>query len=263
MSLGTIVGAGLKLAGGFLGKSSQDKANRIAQQNAERNIQQQREFAQNAISWKAADARRAGIHPIFAMGSSPINFSPVGVGISGRNPMADSLSSMGQDLSRAGMVNRSKSGRGQMMNGVLDKLGVERAGLQNELLRSQIKAVNMKVTQSQLPPARVENISQQIIPGQADAPHVDPGIVTDVGHARTKTGYAPVPSEQVKERIEDNLPQEIAHFARNNVAPNFNQSFSPPFKAPKGKRWIYHPSQEYRLVKRNSWQDWIFGPIWE
>jgi hypothetical protein len=263
MSLGTILGAGLQLAGGLLGKSSQDKANKIAQQNANRNFQTQREFAQNAISWRAADAKRAGIHPIFAMGSSPINFSPVSVGVSGRNPMADSLSSMGQDVSRAGMVNQSRRGRGQMMNAVLDKLGVERAGLQNELLRSQIKAVNMKVNQSQLPPPRVESISQQIIPGQADAPHMDPGIVTDVGHARTKTGYAPVPSEQVKERIEDILPQEVAHFIRNNVAPNLNQNFNPPFKAPKGKRWIFHPSQEYRLVNRNSWQDWLFGPVWE
>jgi len=149
------------------------------------------------------------------------------------------------------------------MNAVLDKLGVERAGLQNELLRSQIKAVNMKVNQSQLPPPRVEQVSQQVIPGQADAPSVDPGFVTDTGHARTKTGYAPVPSEQVKERIEDNIPATVMHFIRNNVSPNLNQNFSPPFKAPKGKRWIFHPSQEYRLVNRNSWQDWLFGPVWE
>lgn len=263
MSLGTIIGAGLKLAGGFLGKSSQDKANKIAQQNAAQNFATQREFAKNAISWKVADAKRAGIHPIFAMGSSPINFSPVGVGVSGANPMADSLRSMGQDISRAGMATQSRRGRGAMMNSTMDKLGIERAGLQNELLRSQIKAVNMKVNQSQLPPPAVERITQQIIPGQADAPSIDPGIVTDTGHARTRTGYAPVPSEQVKQRIEDVLPQEVMHFMRNNVAPNFNQNFSPPFKAPKGKRWIFHPSQEYRLVNRNSWQDWLFGPVWE
>ncbi len=264
--LGTVIGAGLQLASGYMASKSQDKANKYARQQAQQNRADQKEFAQNQLQWKAADAKAAGIHPIFAMGNSPISFSPINTGISGSNPMAQAMSGMGQDLSRASMAKQTPHGRNATMNAALSKLGLERASLQNDLLRTQIKATTMRINRSQLPPSMpspVEVMPQQIIKGRTSTPHIDPGQVTDVGHARTKTGYAPIPSEQVKERIEDNIPAELMHFYRNQIKPNFNQNFSPPFKAPKGKRWIFAPlAQEYQLVTKNSWQDRIFGPAW-
>lgn len=85
--------------------------------------QLQREFAMNGVRWRAEDAARAGIHPIFAMGSggaafappqavgggNQISASPVPGGSSGggspgvpsfQNPMAG-FANMGQDLGRA------------------------------------------------------------------------------------------------------------------------------------------------------------------
>ena len=40
------------------------------------NAQLQREFAQNQIQWRVADAKKAGLHPLFAMGASTQPASP-------------------------------------------------------------------------------------------------------------------------------------------------------------------------------------------
>lgn len=45
--------------------------------NTEANIQQQREFAQKGIRWRVSDAKKAGIHPLFALGANTASFSPV------------------------------------------------------------------------------------------------------------------------------------------------------------------------------------------
>jgi len=254
--LGTILGAGLQLAGGLLGNKAQKDANKRAERQAQQNIALQREFAQNSIQWRTADAHKAGIHPAFALGSPPINFSPVVTGHGATDSLARSLSGMGQDISRSQLARSGPRGRDALMNQKLNELGLERAGLQNELLRTQIKATISRINRDQLPPPLVETKSQQIIPGSPDAGHQDPGVVTDVGFAKTKQGYVPVPSEQVKERIEDILPHEFGHFIRNNVFPNLGLSFDPPKNVPlkKGYRWVWSPSlQGYVQRPKPDW----------
>lgn len=40
------------------------------------NVEQQKEFAKNSIQWKVADAKAAGLHPLFGAGLSGSSFSP-------------------------------------------------------------------------------------------------------------------------------------------------------------------------------------------
>lgn len=46
-----------------------------------------------------------------------------------------------------------------------------------------------------------------------------PGAISDIGFVRTATGYMPVPSQDVKERIEDG-PLEWVWMARNQILPH-------------------------------------------
>lgn len=55
----------------------------IDKDQAKKNAKLQKEFAKNQIQWAVADAKKAGIHPLFALGSS-INASPSFV--SGQSP---------------------------------------------------------------------------------------------------------------------------------------------------------------------------------
>lgn len=85
-----LISAGATLAGGLLGNRSSRKA-------AQANINLQREFAQQGIRWKVADAKAAGIHPLYALGAATHSFSPVSVS----DPRGEALHSMGQDIGRA------------------------------------------------------------------------------------------------------------------------------------------------------------------
>lgn len=60
--VGALIGAGSSLLGGVMG-------NQATSQQNQANLQFQRQFAQHGISWKVADAKRAGIHPLAALGS--------------------------------------------------------------------------------------------------------------------------------------------------------------------------------------------------
>lgn len=65
---GLIQGAG-SIVGSLVSRNTQ---NDIAKQN----YNAQKEFAQNGISWKVADAKQAGIHPLYALGGQTASYSP-------------------------------------------------------------------------------------------------------------------------------------------------------------------------------------------
>lgn len=85
-ALGPIAG----LAGGFLS----DKSRESQAQSAEAT---QREFAQMGIRWRVADAKAAGLHPLYALGGPSATYSPPPI----TTGVGDSLRQAGQDLSRA------------------------------------------------------------------------------------------------------------------------------------------------------------------
>lgn len=91
MAIGEIIGGLGSLVGGLFGKSSADKANR-------RNIELQKDFAQKGIQWKVADAKKAGVHPLAALGANTISFTPSSVGDTG---LGEGIAAMGQGIGRA------------------------------------------------------------------------------------------------------------------------------------------------------------------
>lgn len=89
MPLGALISGGLGLLGGVLGQKS-------AKSQQESNTAAQREFAQHGIRWKVEDAKKAGIHPLYAMGAQTHSYSP--------NPISQTdygLGQAGQDIGRA------------------------------------------------------------------------------------------------------------------------------------------------------------------
>lgn len=148
--LGNLISAGASLIGGLLGNKSQKDAN-------EDNYKGQKEFAQNSVQWRAADAKKAGISPLFALGMSPVSYSPSSVG---DTSLSSAMSSMGQDVGRAVSAATGPQGR---LDATVQALTIKRMGLENDLLASQIAKIN----QPGNPPGIGSN---HIIPGQGDAP---------------------------------------------------------------------------------------------
>lgn len=87
--------AGASILGSVIGARSQRDANQA-------NEAAQRDFAQHGISWKVADAKAAGLHPLYALGGSGATYTP------SAQPVFDGAS-LGQNLSRAASAFSSSS----------------------------------------------------------------------------------------------------------------------------------------------------------
>lgn len=248
------------------------------------NIALQREFAQHGIRWKADDAKAAGLHPMAALGGAGAAFSPVAHVSGGSIPstpvsspsanivadtsMGNAMSSMGQDISRAISATAAVAERNDAYTQAMQAISLEKGTLENDLLKSQIARARQSTGPAMPVSGRylvdgqgstasgtslVVNKPLERTPGDPNNVHAEPGALTDVGYARTASGgYAPVPSKDVKERIEDNLIQETLWAFRNNLLPSLLMNQKPPPVAPKeGHGWVFDPfTQEYRQRKK-------------
>lgn len=235
------------------GRKGQDSAN-------DQNAQLQREFAQMGIQWRVADAKKAGIHPIYALGASGPSASP-SYQAADRSGEYLALGQMGQNITSA--VTRTMDKRQRENQAVMDNLTLERAQLENNLLKTQL--INAQGPTN--PPFPGGNYG---VPGQPDTgmvqsrPQVkvipatgdvysEPGTITDVGWADTPTGLAPVPSQNVKERIEDQIIPEAMWALRNHVIPSVSLGYKgsrPPWQTiirrwpnATGMHWSFHKQE--------------------
>ncbi len=86
-------GSLLDLTGSYFGSRGESSR---AKQRADEDYRKQKEFAQSGISWRVADARRAGINPLAALGVSPMHFQPSKIG--GQDRTGQAVSRMGQNI---------------------------------------------------------------------------------------------------------------------------------------------------------------------
>ncbi|AXH73285.1 MAG: DNA pilot protein [Microviridae sp.] len=149
--LGSLASGAMSLIGG-------QKANEQKAAGQEREIELQKEFAQNGLRWKVEDAQRAGVHPLAALGATGAQYSPVGLG---DNDTAASFSAAGQDFSRAIDATRTQPERMGAIGAKMQTLGLERASLENDLLRAQI----LDITRPRTPPFPLAG-TDYAMPGQ-------------------------------------------------------------------------------------------------
>lgn len=232
------------IAGGLLGQDAAHDTMKSNEAMFGANQDMQREFAQSGIQWRVEDAKKAGIHPLAALGAQTHSFSPISMSQTPDNSLGQGIAQAGQDLSRAYYATRSPEARTAQ---VAEGLKLENMQLQNDLLRSQVNRMNSAQVGPGIP--GVETVPNKITASRAGAPSQEAGQVTDLGFAQTKTGLVPVPSKDVKERIEDNIIQEFMWALRNNIMPNLGGGDAP------SKDYGWNPiNQEYQKGY-NFWRE--------
>lgn len=269
--LGNLIGAGASLIGGFLNKSSADATREQQLQLAHENMAMQKEFAQNGLTWKIDDAIRNAdkIHPIYSMGSAGASFSPVSTNFQNDSSMGNAVASAGQDIGRAVNATATQPQRLNAYQEAAQQISLEKGTLENELLKTQLASQQGRLRQNATPPFPMAG-NQYLVDGQTQsggafkdkqadrvpsapgAPHQEGGAISDVGYARTPTGYSPIPSKDVKERIEDMPIQELIWALRNNIQPNVGIRNPPPnslLQEGQVWRWSY-PKQEYYIANK-------------
>lgn len=174
----SLLSLGMNFLGSTLNRNAQEDFNNAQIANAQQNMAQQREFAQHGVQWKVEDAKAAGINPLAALGANTASFSPVSVGGEAPKP-GDAFSGMGQDLQRAFKASSTAAMREESDNAELRKAQIEKAGLENDVLKQEIASRQM----------RNSRINAQVGPPMPVATTLHEG--------------APVKADDIKQKAED------------------------------------------------------------
>lgn len=256
-----------QIASYFGSQADRNAANHAARQN----YAQQKEFAQNGIQWKVEDAKKAGIHPLAALGASTATTSgshQVGGGSPGGD-LARSLGDMGQTVSRAVQATATADQR------IMSNLQIQnaRTELQGKEIDNQIK-LNQLNQMNQVGPAFPSANDPHMIPGQGNAmkgvkivpsestaseagrPGIQAGLINSLQYTREPHGGIGIaPSQQAKERNEDDfIAETMWHFKNrlNPPAPRTSDYPIPLHLAKKGyKYWLWHPLKQEFIPSKN------------
>lgn len=231
--LGALIGAGTSLLGGFLSSKSNAKA-------AKRQEALQREFAQNGIQWKVEDAKKAGVHPLYALGANTVSYSPTQVG----DTLGPAIADAGQNLGRAVDTGRTTNERATALSVRSAELGIQRQELENTKLASEIALLHQPGSP---PPPHTEN---PIVPGQGviehkpsvqtsvdvGAPWLEASPTPEVKYSWTPHGeLAATPAKEIAEALESSMWASGGYGVRNHILPSLGQGVPPPAKyLPKG-----------------------------
>lgn len=174
--LGSIIGAAGGIASSLFGSSSQKKANEQNLQLAREQLAYQKELAHNQVQWRVEDAKKAGLHPLAALGVSPMSYSPVSGSAVGADysGVGQSLQQMGQDIDRARMagLDREERKKALALQDTQTALALKNQELNNQILEQELVSRRVKLFQ-QLTPGMASlyglDRRKYAIPGQDDA----------------------------------------------------------------------------------------------
>lgn len=244
MGLGSVVSAVGSIAGGILGANS-------AQNVAGMNYEAQKEFAQNGIRWKVEDAKRAGIHPLYALGASTQGYSPSG-GYTGDYGISDAAAHFGQGYERAQQAKMTKEERDKqdVRDAIQDMAALEDLNQKRRMNDAQIRLANSEIfrnfalstnalRKTGLPPAMPGGLGgviagqgnsyatgqttpeiSSVVTSEKGTPSVQAGSPPDVRFYRTLSGgRAPLPTEDAGDAMDAALGAGLQWSFRNNLVP--------------------------------------------
>lgn len=173
---GSVIGAVGGIASSLFGSSSQEKANKQNLQLAREQLAYQKELAHNQVQWRVEDAKKAGLHPLAALGVSPMSYSPVSGSAVGADysGVGQSLQQMGQDIDRARMagLDREQRKKALALQDTQTALALKNQELNNQILEQELISRRVKLFQ-QLTPGMASlyglDRKRYAIPGQDDA----------------------------------------------------------------------------------------------
>lgn len=280
--LGSLLGAGSSLLGGLMGQQSANKAARLQQIQAEENREMQEEFAQQGVRWRVIDAKRAGIHPLAALGAQLQSYQPVQIGSTFDNSLGTGIAAAGQDLGRALQAAGTAQERVSGYEKTVQDLTLQRMGLENQILASQLAkqtgqlgppmpALNQRyvidgqgstaiVTPAAVPTSVNDQVSVQPVQvpsQQVGQPAYQAGLAPETQFMHTPTGgFAPVMTPGAADATEDDAFAKATWHIRNRIPAMFGFG-TPPTNVdlPAGKKWVFNWATQEWQMKDKDWGD--------
>lgn len=239
---------------------------RLYYDNKQHQERLQKEFAKNSIQWKADDATKAGLNPLYALGSGS-SYSPAPMAVMGGGQPNTLSSTLGQNISRAFSAHKTEHQKQmEAMSLTNAKLDIDGKALDNQIRAQKLKT--LQLGSPSMPPNNTTPGADNFIPGQGNSGVLvkpkerassqkgrlaqEAGWVPDVGYSRTDTGLTPVVPNSLSESLEDDIIGKALWRLRNQIAPNFT-GLGKPSKSQLPKwadDWTWNGTkQEWQPVK--------------
>lgn len=216
-TLGTVAGIGSSLAGiagsfGLGGGSGGDGYQPVSgPRQMQFNAKQQRQFAKRGIQWRVRDAKKAGLHPLAALGANSLSFNPVVVGQGGGSSGYGSpLSDLSQNLSN--VESRVQNYQQREFTKELQETQLKNAKTDAERAEVQLAMDRMelsKMTQPPLPQTEERVISPTRMASHKGDRPTAAGTMPTRQLADIEGGFRVVPSEPFKQVSEDQVAVEL------------------------------------------------------
>lgn len=256
-AVGSVVGGGLGLIGSANSQQNAAAINKF-------NYEAQKEFAQNSIRWRVADAKAAGLHPLAALGAQSSGYTPSAA--IGDSPDFSFLQDVGQGIGRAidaKRTNRERVEQERKQN-LLFNEELKGRQLQNQETQTRIDSMKWDMamqaarnaeqsvrTQQQVPAMPSLAPDGRTMPGQGDAtssslfkvkppelaishpqtPAAEAGTHPEIRYFRTSDGgYSMARSEAYADSTDDDTAGMLSWELRNRVPAIFwdSPSSAPP-----------------------------------
>lgn len=276
-AIGGAIGGALGLIGAGQSQANAERLNRL-------NYEHQKEFAQNGIRWRVADAKAAGLHPLAALGAQGASYSPSAV--IGDSPDFSFLKDMGQGIDRAmdaKTTQRERAEKEEKSNALFNE-ELKGKQLQNQETETRIQQMKWDMamdaarnaersvrTQQQVPPMPSLAPDGSLMPGQSNAtspgdiidakppevtlnapgrPNVEAAAINELAFSRTGDGgYVPVMSTDAKNRLEEDIVGTYGWNMRNRAGAWFDlDGVKPP------KSWLPPGATDFSYsFDRGAW----------
>lgn len=280
MGWGSAIGGAI---GGILGLVGSNQSQANAAKLNQLNYEHQKEFAQNGIRWRVADAKAAGLHPLAALGASGASYSPSAV--IGDSPDYSFLKDMGQGIDRAmdaKATQKERVEREEKSNALFNE-ELKGKQLQNQETETRIQQMKWDMamdaarnaaqavrTQQQVPPMPSVAPDGSTLPGQTNSttsnlfktkppelaishpqtPAAEAGTHPEIRYFRTSDGgYSMARSEAYADSTDDDRAGMFSWELRNRIpATVWDSASSAPPRA-------YLPDGG-----AGAW-DWTYNPL--
>lgn len=245
--IGSLLGGIGSIAGGIMSSNSAAANNQTQLEIAQKNIDMQKEFAQMGIRWKVNDAREAGLHPLAAIGAAGASYSPVQVALQNTAPdIGTGLGQIGKSGQQIAEAVMRTATRDEKLDALERTLRINRMGLENEALRTQIDRINAqppfpsyggpgvfgsgnvqtttdKTGAYKLEPAEVTTT----VPGQPGHVAGPPNPQVTWAMSPDGRGMQAFPPKNLGVEDEFGAPLMTDWYIRNRLGPNFNKDNGP------------------------------------
>lgn len=217
----------------------------------------------NSVSGRIKEGKAMGLSTLAAAGVQPTSggVQSIGQDTSYLNTSGsqNAMSSSDRTTARLGQALLTQQIEGQRLENLKksQELTVPKVGQGNpgdDFLPGGSQTIKGGITEKNL--SRTKSY-----PGSS---HMEAGSINSLGYAKSPTGLGPIPSGDVKERIEDS-PYELTNFYRYGVMPNFGDRSSAPPRLPemvkRGEVWNWSKKyQEWQVVplENDLHHNWLY-----